>query len=488
MSHEEIPESLRTAYDSERFRAAGHRIIDLLANHLSASMNGQQSQALPWIEPEHAVAHWQALAATPDLSIEDICREVLAGSVRISDPKYMGHQICHPAPVAMLAGLITDCVNNGTGVYEMGMAGTAMEQQVIRHVARQFGMDDTSDGFLTSGGTLANLTALLAARSIKSGGNDWSSGTSQRLAVMASTQSHYCVDRAVRVMGWGDSGLIRIPTDSDFQMRTDLLEDYYQTAQQGGVKIIGVVGSACTTSTGTFDDLTAISEFCRAHDLWFHVDGAHGAAVAFSAAQQHRLDGIHMADSVALDFHKMLMTPVITSGVVFRHGEHGFRTFATEADYLFQGQDDAEHDWFNLAKRTFECSKTMMSTKIYSILATHGASILGDNVDRLYELTQQFVALLQQRPEFELATEPQCNIVCFRLRAHPDGDTCALNTAVRDHLTRNGEYYVVQTKLQGQVWLRTTITNPFTSTRDFTGLLDTIHQTAEQFPSLCVRG
>jgi len=482
LSSEELPESLRIAYDSEVFRSAGHRLIDQLADHLSASMRGEQSHALPWRTPEASCAHWEELATHSDLSIEAICREILAGSVRISDPKYMGHQICHPAPVAMLAGLITDCVNNGTGIYEMGMAGTAMERHIVTCIARRFGLPASADGFLTSGGTLANLTALLAARSIQTAGQRAPDVTAPQLAVITSEQAHYCVDRAIRVMGWGDAGLIRIPTDAQFRMRTDLLESHYHAAVAEGIHVVAVVGSACTTSTGSFDDLTAIGEFCRKHDLWFHVDGAHGGAVAFSEMQRHRLAGIEHADSVTLDFHKMLMTPVTTSALVFRQGEHGFRTFAAEADYLFQRQDDMEHDWYNLAKRTFECSKTMMATKVYSILATHGESLLGDNVDRLYALTANFVSLIESRPELELATPPQCNIVCFRLRPRDGQDSCTLNAQVRDRLTRAGNYYVVQTKLRDEVWLRTTITNPFTSARELNGVLDALAATAETCP------
>ena len=139
---------LREAYSVDKFRASGHRIIDLLADHLQQGLSGNQHGALPWRSPESAMQEWTDFAQTsPDIGT--FFQRVLAGSVCISDPRYMGHQVCLPAPDAMLAGLLVDYLNNGSGVYEMGMAGTAMEQFVIRQTAKLFAWNDAADGFLT---------------------------------------------------------------------------------------------------------------------------------------------------------------------------------------------------------------------------------------------------------------------------------------------------------------------------------------------------
>lgn len=484
-----VDRALEDAYSANDFRAAGHRIIDMLADHLEHSLSGSQSQALPWLEPEDSLAHWTELARPTGAqsphefkkTIETLCAELLERSVHISNPKFMGHQICSPAPTAILAGLVTDFLNNGSGVYEMGMAGTAMEKVVIRTVAEQFGMSEAADGVMTSGGTLANLTAMLAARAIKSGGDDWTAGTHQPLAIMVSDQAHYCVDRAVRIMGWGETGVIRVPTNDHYAMQTAELPGLLAKATSEGRKVIAVVGSACSTSTGSFDDLAAISQFCKQHNLWFHVDGAHGAAVAFSSKHRHLVRGIESADSVVLDFHKMLMTPVINSAVIFKRKLESFRTFAMEADYLFAQTQD-QLDEFNLAKRTFECTKTMLSAKVFSILAVHGTRLWESNIDRLHEIAGTFAELIESRAAFQLAIRPQTNIVCFRLlpslsTAHDDAANnidfvSELNSAIREQLVRDGEFYIVKTVLRGTTWLRCTLANPFTSADDMNGLLD----------------
>ncbi|TWT93314.1 pyridoxal phosphate-dependent decarboxylase family protein [Stieleria varia] len=468
---------LTHAYDPERFRASAHQLVDLLADELAANLSATQSQSLPWQTPQQSEAFWRDLA-TQAPSIMDIARTVLQRSVRISDPRFIGHQICTPIPDAILAGFLTDFVNNGSGVYEMGMAGVAMERWIMDQVAQRLDLPETAAGVMTSGGTLGNLTALLCARSVKSPTDVWKSGTSGQLAIMVSEQSHYCVRRAAGIMGWGESGIITVPCNDRFSMSTDQLPELYQQATGRGITVIGVVGSACGTSTGAFDDLNAIASFCRHHDLWFHVDGAHGAALAFSDVHKGKLAGIEHADSVVIDFHKMLMTPVLASAVLFRRGLDGFRTFCQQADYLFAESNDA--NWDDLAQRTFECTKTMMAVKFYTVLAGGGPGLLAANVDRLMAMTGELVREIQRRPAFELAVQPQCNIVCFRHRHRSAIDLNDWNNRLRQRIIHRGEYYLVQTKLHGQTWLRCTVTNPMTGPKEFVGMLDQIEQIATQ--------
>lgn len=479
-------ESIQAAYDAESFRDLGHRVVDMLADHLKASLANQHSQSLPWHPPEEEVNFWEARLAS-GLGPESIFETLLQRSVRISDPKYLGHQICSPLPTSALAGFVSDFMNNGSGVYEMGMAGTAMERLVVGIVGNQFGFPAECDGFMTSGGTLSNLTAMLAARAA-AGHQDWKQGTNRKYCVLVSEQAHYCIERAVRVMGWGEQGVVLVPTNARFQMCTERLPELYSSAIDSQLQPIAVVGSACSTSTGSFDDLEAIAQFCRERELWFHVDGAHGAALAFSDNHRCVLQGIEQANSVTVDFHKMLMTPALSSALIFRDGNDSFRAFSTEADYLFS-RESGDLDQYNLAKRTFECTKTMLSAKIFTTLAVHGRELLAANVDRLQSLTHQFSELIKARSNFEIAVEPQTNIVCFRFippeldsqSESPDANRAVqeinrLNAAIRERLKSEGRYYIVQTILHGETWLRTTVANPFTDESIFAGLLDEIER------------
>jgi L-2,4-diaminobutyrate decarboxylase len=193
--------------------------------------------------------------------------------------------------------------------------------------------------------------------------------------------------------------------------------------------------------------------------------------------------GIELADSVVIDFHKMLLTPAIASGLIFRRGADAFQTFAQEADYLWVA-DQSECDdsaAYNLAKRTMECTKQMMGLKFFALWQCLGVKTFTAHIDRVFALANCFAELITQADDFELAIQPQANIVCFRYRvAGIAGDPLSeLNAAVRKRLIESGEFYIVQTRLNGQLWLRTTISNPFTEPGDLAALLEAIRKQAQ---------
>ncbi|MBK8490808.1 MAG: aminotransferase class V-fold PLP-dependent enzyme [Saprospirales bacterium] len=459
---------LQQAFDPEAFRRQGHVLIDRLADYLQDQLSGTAPQVIPWQEPHVQRDFWQEWLEEPGKQ-PDFFQTVLDRSIHLHHPRYMGHQVNPPAPIAALAGLVSDLLNNGMAVYEMGMTSTAMEALVVRTVTAAYGWGDEAGGHLTSGGTLANLTALLAARRAKSPGDIWVDGSAEQLALMVSEEAHYCIDRSVRIMGWGSEGIIKVPADAQYRMRTDMLETLLEEETRKGKRIIAVVASACSTSTGSYDDLEVIAAFCRAHDLWMHVDGAHGAAAVFSPQYKHLVKGIEKADSVAMDFHKMLLVPGLATGLFFRERSHSFHTFSPEAVYLFQKA--GEEDWYNTAKRTFECTKLMMSLKVFTLLQTYGVALWDEYVTHCYDLGQVFARIIHQHPNWELAAEPQSNIVCFRYLGKGEEELNALNARLRKKLVEEGKFYIVQTVLRGQTWLRVTLVNPGTKEEDLETLL-----------------
>jgi L-2,4-diaminobutyrate decarboxylase len=230
--------------------------------------------------------------------------------------------------------------------------------------------------------------------------------------------------------------------------------------------------------------LIEIGHFAQKYNLWFHVDGAHGGAVIFSEKYKYKVAGIDQADSVVIDWHKMLMTPALATALIFKRDEDAFKTFQQKAQYLWANQ--YSKDWFNSGKRTFECTKLMMSLKIYSILKAHGEQIFGENVEYLHGLAEKFVKIIQSRPNFELAIEPESNIVCFRLtppKSSPIGRTFNLNeqnSSIRKQLLQEGKFYIVQTTLKENVYLRVSLMNPLTTETDLNALLDEIERIGNQ--------
>ena len=216
-------------------------------------------------------------------------------------------------------------------------------------------------------------------------------------------------------------------------------------------------------------DLEAIADFAERHNIWFHADGAHGGGAVFSTKYQSLLKGIDRADSVVVDFHKVLMVPALATALVFRREQESFSTFQQRAQYLW---NSAEADWYNPGKRTFECTKYMMSLKIFTLLKLYGEAVFAAVVDQVYDLGQKFAKMIAKRPNFELAMEPECNIVCFRMVKDGVSDLNAYNQALRERILEKGHFYIVQTTLRDKLYLRTSLMNPLTTEQDLTILLD----------------
>ena len=460
----------KEAYDSQVFETLGKQLVEKVAEHLHNTTNGINQNTINWNPPEKELEFWKDYLKNGD--IKDFFTEILKRTTHTHHPKYVGHQVGVSHPATLLTGMIGSLLNNGMAVYEMGMSPTAMERIVMDMVCQRIGYQENSRGFLTSGGTLANLTALLSARKANVTDDVWNDGHTKPLGIMVSNQAHYCVDRAAKIMGLGEKGIIKVPVDNTYTIDTSKLQEYHDKAQEEGISVFAIVGSAPSTATGVHDDLRAIGKFAKNNQLWFHVDGAHGGAGIFSKKYNHLLKGIEQADSVVIDGHKMMLMPTLTTALLFKNGRNAHATFNQTSDYLL----DAEEDWYNSGKCTFECTKTTTTFHWYLLLKLHGTQLFDDYVTRQYDLAREFEVMLRDDPHFELATSPQSNILCFRIvdTNKSDEELNQLNAEIRKQLLEDGEFYIVQTKLEGKHYLRTTLMNPFTTKNHLNQLMDKI--------------
>ncbi len=467
---------LKKIYSSQEFSKVGHKLVDLLTSYLEDSTSGK-GKVMQWKEPSEQLHSWKNFDITDHDPIK-VFEEIIRNSNRIHNPRYIGHQVCPPAPISALAGLLGELVNNGMAIYEMGPAGTAIERIVIELISKKIGYNNNGDGFITSGGTVGNLTALLAARQNAVDGDIWENGLNENLGVMVSEESHYSVDRAARIMGFGTKGIIKVPVNDQYTIDPDLLEEYYNKAVNDGIKVISIIGCAPSTSTGMYDDLVALGKFAKKKNLWYHIDAAHGGGAIFSDKYKFLMNGAVLADSVVIDGHKMLMTPALLTFVMFKNKQNSYSTFSQKAQYLWEKNQDEE--WFNGARRTIECTKLMMSIKFFSIYATYGEEAFDISVTHLYDLAKDFAKLLEHHNNFQLALNPHSNIVCFRYKPDTDCDLNGLNSHIRNELLIAGDFYIVQTLLKDEIYLRTTIMNPFTNLDTFHELMNSIHTIAQK--------
>lgn len=468
---------LKQVYDTETFRKKGHELIDQLADHLDDKLQKHSGNAIHWNEPEKELAFWENFLKKGNSN--ELFSEITKRTTYIHHPHYIGHQVTPTAPMSALTGMISSLLNNGMAVYEMGMSPSAIERVVTDVLCKKIGFDTTSGGFITSGGTLANLTALLTARKVNLDADIWNHGSTQQLGIMVSEEAHYCVDRAAKIMGLGEQGIVKIPATADFRMDTAQLEEKYAEATHKGIHIFAIIGSAPSTATGMFDDLHTIADFAKSKKLWFHVDGAHGGAAIFSPKYKSLLKGIDQADSVVIDGHKMMMMPALTTALLYKKSIHTNVTFSQKADYLLT--ESELEDWCNSGKKTFECTKTMMSIHWFTMLKLYGAEVFDAYVTHLFDMGAQFASIIEEHPQFELAVMPMCNIVCFKYVDHSLSNEVQnkQNESIRKALLEDGEFYIVQTKLRGIHYLRVTVMNPFTTEIHFKNLLDKICKLAD---------
>ncbi|HWO21776.1 MAG TPA: pyridoxal-dependent decarboxylase [Kofleriaceae bacterium] len=473
-----VPPVLRDAFDPERLRADGHRLIDALADQLARWQAGE-GRAVPWQHPVEARRAWAELdgglgAGARGELVDDLVRVVRA-SAALSHPHMMGHQLAPPLPAAVLAEAAVAFLNNGMGTADIGPASTPIELAVIDWMCRRLGLPEGAGGVMTHGGSVGNMTALLAMRQARAGFDVWKEGAhaGPPLAVVVSEDTHYSIARALKIMGWGEGGALVAGVDARHRMTAAAARAALDRA--GARRVIGIVASAGSTATGAFDPLGELADLAAERGLWLHVDAAQGGGVALSPSLRGKLRGIERADSVVWDAHKLLMMPALVTAVLFRREAHVYAAFAQEASYLFAGTRP-EETWWDLAQRTLECTKRMMALEVWATLRAHGEEVFGAIVDRLHELARELAELVAAAPDFELALEPETCIVCYRHLPGPGVDVDAHNRALRRRVFEDGRFYIVGTQLPRGYFLRSALMNPLIERRDLAALLDHLRE------------
>lgn len=474
-----ISDALKRAYDPERFAHAAAAASDAVTGHLNRAQQRTSPSSYPAPSPQKERDHWTKEDAWTG-GRDGVLHDVIQRSNHLHDPRYMGHQVSAVIPETAATGLVTDILNNGQAIYEMGPTNAVQEDLLMAEIGQMLGLPETCGGILCHGGTLGNLVALMAAQrkvALDLGLDSWKDGIHsfpKPLVVLVSDRAHYCIDRAMRTMGWGQAGTVLIKTNERHRMRVDDLRDQIQRCRAEGQHVMAVVGSSCTTSAGAFDPLEDIAGICRNEGIWLHVDGAHGASAAFSARHRHLVRGMEHADSVVLDFHKTCGIPALCTGVFYAEHDHSFLPFSQDALYLWNSPDDK--DWWDTGKRTFECTKRMLSTRLAAIKAEFGWGIWTELVDRMWALGDALASQVEARNGWELAMKPEANIVCFRPSPNdPSVSTSDWNKVVhllRDLHLHEGSSYIVKTEFDGQTWLRCTLMNPLTEWDDLEQMLE----------------
>ncbi|MEW5850382.1 MAG: aminotransferase class I/II-fold pyridoxal phosphate-dependent enzyme [Myxococcota bacterium] len=370
-------------------------------------------------QPMHATAGGRKLAALlreplPDRGqpyerlLRQLFGRIIPASLNTASPGYLayipGGGIFHAA----VADLIADAVNRYVGVWLAAPGLAQIESNVVDWFRALAGFPDEGGGVLTTGGSMANLMAVITARRERLPENFLSG------VLYTSDQAHHSVAKAAMLAGFPSRNVRALPSDESFRIRVDALEDAVASDRRAGLTPFMLVGSAGTTNTGAVDDLRALAEVAQREGLWFHVDAAYGGFFLLTERGRARMDGIERADSVTLDPHKGLFLPYGTGSLIVRDREALRRAHRVEAAYLPPSQTDPE--LVDFADLSPELSRDLRGLRIWLPFKMHGAGVFRDALDEKLSLAAELAMELGEMPELELVAPPQLSLLAFRLR------------------------------------------------------------------------
>lgn len=465
------------------------RVGELLQKHIEQSKAGKtpalNQQAPETIANELKLKERLANGFQNQDDLLSFVETYLTHTNHLSHPHYMGHQVAVPHDLSGIPELIHGTINNPSSLYEMGPAGGTCEGYMINWMLEKIGWlehDNLYDfhfkpkqasGLLTHGGSVANLTALAAARAAIAP-EAWTEGNPNDLVVIGAASAHYSIARALSILGLGKKAFYPVAVDENEVLRIKDLSRVYKKAIHDGKRIMCVVANACATSTGLFDPLEAMGDFCHQHQLWFHVDGAHGASAVVGLNSKSLVKGIEKAHSIIWDAHKMMRVPALCTAVLFRDFTYQAAAFQQKGSYVFH---DTEVVGMDSMPYTIECTKSALGTKLFWTFALEGEAKIGEFIDQTFQLAKDFHKLLSDDEDFTVPYFPQSNILCFRFEKYGLEDD--FQKRLRYAIINEKRFYITSCEMNNQRYLRVVLLHPDTTTHHLKQLIEEVKRVAE---------
>ena len=497
MSDWELPDLEAQANDFARY---GEQVVQWIAEYLQAPENYPVlSRCQPGDIKAQLPAHPPAAPETMDAILADFSSILMPGMTHWNHPGFMAYFAnSSPAP-GVIAEALAAALNQNAMLWRTSPAATELEEVVLGWLAQMLGMPEGQRGLITDTASISSLLAICAAREAIPGLDIRTKGLSgrsdvPRLRLYCSEQAHSSIERAAMTLGIGQEGVRKIPTDSQFRMdvgalRQALLEDTNRELnkdQKDGEALKAewlpfcVVATVGTTSTTAVDPVPEIAALCREYKLWLHVDAAYGGAVALVPEYRHLMAGCEEADTIVINPHKWLFTPMDCSVLFARDMSALRRAFSLVPDYLM-----TEGDVTNFMDYGVQLGRRFRALKLWMIIRVFGTEAMAALIREHIRLAQLFADWIDSSPDFERLAPVPMSAVCFR--AHPQGlenqtayhttDEAVhgvnsekllearletLNTRLMEAVNATGEMFISHTKLNGRYTLRLAIGNMHT--------------------------
>ncbi len=399
-------------------------------------------------------------------ALHDVAKHVIANSTAVANPRYVAHLHCPPTISSLAAETVLSAINQSMDSYDQGPAAAVIEQCVVGWLCELFGYP-TGDGVFTSGGTQSNLQALLLARDIYARDNlGWSiaenglPAASSSWRILCTRQTHFTVGQAARLLGLGAASIVHVPTDSDGRLRPRSLHATIEHCHSSDQPIIALVLTAGTTDRGVIDPVVESSKIAHEHGIWVHVDAAAGGCLMLSDQHRSLLAGINAADSVAIDFHKLLFQSISCGALLLRNGS-AMEILTQHVDYLNPSDDDPR-DTPNLVAKSLQTTRRFDALKVFFTLRALGTDALARMIDRTVESARAASRAAAADPRLRVIGKAETNTVLVRWTS-PALTPAALNvvnTMIREQLAAEGHAVLGRTRVAEGVALKLTFVNP----------------------------
>ena len=459
--------------DRATMRHLGHRVADIVADHLASlreqpvltGLGRTATDALLALPAPRTGSDFETLLAT-------LQRDVFAYHAREPHPGFMAYVPSCPTFPAVLGDWLATGFNFFAGVWPVASGPNGLEVAVLDWFRAWLGMPAGSGGLLTSGGSGANLTAIVAARHAAVGDDGQRLA---RLTMYTSDQAHSSVRRAGWIAGIPRDQIRTVPTDAALRLRPEALAAMIRADRAAGFTPFLVVASGGTTNTGAVDPLHEIADLCAIERLWLHVDAAYGGFAMMTSSGRAALDGLQRADSVTLDPHKWLFVPFECGCLLVRDPRHLADVYRIYPEYLKDAESDGEE--INFADYGEQLTRYSRALKVWLSVGYFGTDAIAAAIDHAIELAQGAEHYVRTHPSLKVLSGAQFGICCFRARPSAltdPGALDALNERILARVNAGGRYFISSTRLRGMYSLRVCVLGYRTTDADVRGLIDEV--------------
>jgi glutamate/tyrosine decarboxylase-like PLP-dependent enzyme len=438
--------------DSDTMRRLGHRVADLVVEHIATLREQPAQRSLDRAAAQDLISRPPPERGSDfDELLAFLQERVLPYHAREPHPHFMGYIPSSPTFPAILGDWLATGYNFFAGVWSVAAGPNEIELLVLDWFRQWLGMPNGTSGLLTSGGSAATLTAVVAARHAADANGDML----PRLTVYTSEQAHSSVQRASWIAGVPRTNVRAIATDDDYRLRIDALTDAIATDRAAGLVPFLVAASAGTTNTGAVDPLAKIADLCERERLWMHVDAAYAGFAALTPRGAEQLRGIERADSVTLDPHKWLFVPFECGCLLARDPRKLEEAFSVHPEYLTDVR--AREREVNFADYGEQLTRSSHALKIWLSVGYFGVENIREAIARGIRRAEYAEVLLRGRNDFEILSPAQFGIICFRARPAGVDDPAALdalNERINARVNGSGRFLISSTRLRGCFSLR----------------------------------